>query len=95
MRKPPQCGGRGTPPIANLAENAAALAISSALDDNGRLWSDAQAPIRLVYGLVAKYSSDSASDIFDTGPLRRTCRSSSGQKKFAAANGTADNSRPF
>ena len=53
-RKPDQCGGRGTTPSGNLLENSSTLRSSSARLASGCDWSDAQAPIWLSRGRLAK-----------------------------------------
>jgi hypothetical protein len=53
-RNPDQCGGRGTAPMPNLAVNCAIRRSSTKRPSSGRDCSEAQAPIWLVRGRVAK-----------------------------------------
>src|SRR6185437_12192370 len=86
-RKPPQWGGRGT--LAS-AYCAAVLAISFSKAQRpciGRDWADAQQPIWLSLGRVAKYASDSAALVLATWPRMRTCLPRLFQWKHSAAKG--------
>ncbi len=76
-----------------VAEILAAFASSTPRLEMTSLCGDAQAPIRESRGRVAKYASDSASEVRSTRPSIRTTLSSSTQWNCSAACGCASSSR--
>ena len=76
IRKPDQCGGRGTLPTAYLAANLAIRFSSSKRPSRGRDWSLAQAPIWLSCGRDGEVGIGLRLADRLTAPSTRTCRRS-------------------